>query len=194
MAWNTFLALVPWLLSCWLFRRRRRPQSRLFWWLGVAAFIAFLPNAPYVLTDIIHLIRQMGDGHSLQAIILILLPQYLIFMLIGWAAYTLSLLNLEVYLNQRREPRWIPWSEWVLHGLCAFGVYLGRFLRFNSWDILVQPLTLFRVTFDRGLHWQPWVIIIITSGILSGLYWVTKPLALAWLRRGGLPWSAGHVR
>lgn len=50
MVWNTVLALVPLALSITLFSPARRIRS-VSWWVGLAAFFAVLPNAPYVLTD-----------------------------------------------------------------------------------------------------------------------------------------------
>ncbi|MGL4883991.1 MAG: DUF1361 domain-containing protein, partial [Waterburya sp.] len=55
IVWNLFLAFIPLALSFWLFVRRNIKRS-LLWWIGLVVFIAFLPNAPYLLTDIIHLI------------------------------------------------------------------------------------------------------------------------------------------
>ena len=53
MAWNLTLALVAVALAVWLFRVER-PRT-VGWWVGFGAFALFLPNAPYVLTDLIHL-------------------------------------------------------------------------------------------------------------------------------------------
>ena len=71
MLWNTFLALIPFALSLWLFKGRGSGNRRLDWWIGCIVFIAFLPNAPYVLTDIIHLVRFIRAGASLWTIVLL---------------------------------------------------------------------------------------------------------------------------
>jgi uncharacterized membrane protein len=57
MTWNLFLAFIPLALSVWLFRIKRRRSG--VWWLGFLVFFAFLPNAPYLLTDIIHFIEDI---------------------------------------------------------------------------------------------------------------------------------------
>ncbi len=57
MGWNLLLALVPLALALLLFRGRRERTA--LWWLGTAAFVAFLPNAPYVMTDVIHLFTDV---------------------------------------------------------------------------------------------------------------------------------------
>lgn len=83
MVWNTWLALIPLTLADYLFHRNS--QRTALWWLGALVFIAFLPNAPYVLTDIIHLIEDIRYGYSMWIVALVLVPQYLLFMLIGFA-------------------------------------------------------------------------------------------------------------
>lgn len=129
MVWNTLLALVPLGLSAWLFRapwRRRGPV----WWTGVVVFVTFLPNAPYVVTDGIHLVRRMEMNPSwLRTAILVV--GFSLFILVGLEAYALCIVNLRHYLGRTIVP-----LELALHGLCAVGIYLGRVLRFNSWDLL----------------------------------------------------------
>ena len=68
--WNLFLAFIPLLLSFYLFRP---PAMRnILWWTLLLIFIAFLPNAPYILTDSIHIIELSQENYPNWAIILIL--------------------------------------------------------------------------------------------------------------------------
>ncbi len=57
ISWNLFLAFIPMVLSFWLFRRSTRPTPP--WWIIFLVYAAFLPNAPYLLTDIIHTIQAV---------------------------------------------------------------------------------------------------------------------------------------
>jgi len=57
-------------------------------------FLCFLPNAPYVLTDVIHLITYIRKGDSIWLITLILIPLYLCFVVLGFEAYVISLINM----------------------------------------------------------------------------------------------------
>ncbi len=185
MVWNTFLALIPLGLSGWLFRSAR-PSSRrpaLLWWLGLVTFIVFLPNAPYVLTDVIHLVNDIRWGYSIWVISLVLVPAYLLFMAIGFGAYVLSVIRLGRYLHHHGwRKRTVVASELTIHGLCAVGIYLGRFRRFNSWDLFTQLDTVVRTTFEHLMHQRPLVIVIATFAVISSLYWLCKQimLALAW--------------
>ena len=181
IVWNLFLAYIPVFLSVWLFRwsDRRSPV----WWVILATFIAFLPNAPYVLTDIIHYIRSIRGGLSTSVIIFALTPQYLIFLIGGFQAYVMSLLNLEFYLTKIGQEKSIFAVQILIHFLSAIGIYLGRFLRFNSWDFVTQPDELAE-TLARDLsHKQPVLAISITFIILLGLYWITKQINLGLVLR-----------
>lgn len=179
MVWNTFLALIPFVVSLWLFRGRGSGVRRFSWWLGFALFMAFLPNAPYVLTDIIHLVRVIREDTAIWTIAFVLVPQYMLFMLIGTEAYVLSLINMGHYLRQQGQERWIPAIELVVHALCAIGIYLGRFPRFNSWDILTEPGRLFRYLGHALVSPQPLTIMLLTFVGIATIYWPLKHISLA---------------
>ncbi|MBE9179012.1 DUF1361 domain-containing protein [Oculatella sp. LEGE 06141] len=192
MSWNLFLAFVPLVLSVWLFRLSR--SRSLLWWIGVLVFIAFLPNAPYVLTDVIHLIAQIREGESIWVVTLLLIPQYLAFMLAGFGAYVLSLINVGRYLAEQGKARWIGAAELSMHALSAVGVYLGRFERFNSWDFVTQPDAVVFSTIDNLAHKRPVLVIVITFAVITGLYWIMKQLCLGILLRARQRMKANRHR
>ncbi len=166
------LAVLPLGLSAWLFYRGR--VRSLVWWLGFLVFFAFLPNAPYVLTDVIHLIADIRDINSVWMITLVVLPVYLLFTLAGFEAYVLSLINLGYYLNRIGQSKWILTVELITHALSAVGIYLGRFLRFNSWDFITQPDTLLTSFVEDVLGKRPLAIVALTFAIVALLYWIMK--------------------
>lgn len=176
MSWNLFLAFVPLALSVWLFRSKR--QRSVLWWLVFLVFFAFLPNAPYVLTDVIHLIESIRRTNSVWTITLVVIPMYVLFILAGFEAYVLSLINLGYYLNQLGWGRWILGAELLTHALNAIGVYLGRFQRFNSWDFITQPDTLATSLVEDLMGKLPLVIIAITFVVVAALYWILKQVSL----------------
>ncbi len=136
MGWNAFLALVPLMLARFLFGHRERPRWLLI--TGGAVFVAFLPNAPYVLTDVLHLPRDLHyvDGWVAGG----LLAQYLTLFAIGFVAYVLSLVRLERWLTDHGvSRRAVLITDLSLHALCAVGIVLGRVFRFNSWDLVTNP-------------------------------------------------------
>ncbi|MBW4635091.1 MAG: DUF1361 domain-containing protein [Iphinoe sp. HA4291-MV1] len=182
MTWNLFLAFIPLALSVWLFRTRCGRSW--VWWLGFVVFYAFLPNAPYLLTDIIHLIDDIRTIQSVWIITLVLIPLYVVVIFAGLEAYVISLINLSYYLHRIGKSKWILWVELMTHALCAVGVYWGRFLRFNSWDFVTQPDALLTRGVEETLGKQPLVIITITFGILVTLHWIMKRVTLGFVKQG----------
>ena len=175
-------------VGIWLRRQNHQsPQRSLGWWLGVSVFILFLPNAPYVLTDVIHLIDQIRQGYSVWIISLALIPQYLIFIFIGFEAYVLSLINLDGYLDRHGWKRKRPIAELTVHALSAIGIYLGRFHRFNSWDIIANPDGLMRSMIDNLLNHRPLFVIAVTFVVLTVLYGLMKFVTLAVLNPPSAP-------
>lgn len=179
MSVNVLLAAVPLVLALVLFVPRQ-PRT-LAWWIGAGTFVAFLPNAPYVLTDIIHLRSQVHSAHSdLQ--VLGLLVQYGTLMLAGLAFYGASLAILRRHLAVEGRARWRWPAEIGLHAVCSVGIFLGRFLRLNSWDILARPGTVLQ--YVRVPHPSTVVIIGFTFVVLSAATAALRvPLAIHDLRR-----------
>ena len=167
----TLMAVDIWVL-------RQRGVRSLRWWAGFLAFIAFLPNAPYVLTDIIHLIRQIKEGHSVWVVTLALIPQYLAFMLAGLEAYVLSVMSLGYYLKQQGWGKFVLVTELTIHALSAIGIYLGRFIRFNSWDIITNPDELVNTVMNDLVGKRPVLVMVVTFAVMTCLYWVMKQVSL----------------
>lgn len=176
ITWNLFLAFIPLILSWWLFRRSKK--TSILWWIGFLIFIAFLPNAPYVLTDVIHLIDLIRSGHSVWTITLVLIPQYILFILAGFEAYVISIINLGYYLHRQKLSGYILGTELIIHALSAIGIYLGRFDRFNSWDFITRPKFLVSSIVENFARKQPIIVMIITFVVITGLYWLVKQVNL----------------
>lgn len=176
--WNLFLAFIPLALSFWLFQRQRLKRS-LFWWGLLAIFILFLPNAPYLLTDIIHLIRATKAGYySTFVIALFIIPVHLSAIFLGFEAYTLSVMNGGHYLRRLGLRRYVLPMELFIHVLSAIGVFMGRFQRFNSWDIVKNPDTIAYSLIRNLSDKEPVLVIGITFIVLTVLYWLLKQVNL----------------
>jgi uncharacterized membrane protein len=183
MMWNLALALLPLALANALFRAPARRTAA--WWAGVVAFVAFLPNAPYVLTDVIHLLEDARRTSSDAVVSFALLPQYALFFLVGFEAYVLSLLLLGRYLRREGRGSWVVPVEVGLHALCAIGIHLGRFERLNTWDAVVRPERMWQAL--AGL--DPLIVLLAFLSVAT-CYAVLKPVTLALLasrpRRAGI--------
>lgn len=175
--WNLFLAFIPLVLSFLLYRRRSLSRS-LLWWVAFAVFIAFLPNAPYLLTDIIHLIRATRSGYSAFIIVLFFIPLHLFAILAGFQAYVISVMNQSYYLKRIGAAHYILWAELITHALSAIGVFLGRFRRYNSWDFVTDPGNILLATADDLTSKRPLAVIIASFVVLTVLYWIAKQVNL----------------
>jgi uncharacterized membrane protein len=148
----------------------------LFWWIGLLPFIAILPNAPYILTDIIHFYEAVRTINSIWAITLVVVPIYIIFIGIGWFSYVFSLVNIGKYLVRMNLDRHTNIIEICLHFTCAIGIYIGRFIRFNSWSLVTQPKQFLSVLPGELIGKFPLVVILLTFLIITILYVISKPL------------------
>ena len=138
LVWNLFLAWVP-LPFAWLSWRMALRDGGVRYLVVVPALIwlLFFPNAPYILTDFLHL-GQFPDN----------VPDWFDVMLIAWFALTGLMLGL-VSLRLMQEVvthllgHRVGWLfVIVVTALGSLGVYLGRFLRWNSWNVFQDPLKL----------------------------------------------------
>ncbi len=134
LVWNLILAWIPYWLSLWASASQRR-YPRAWWRLVVpgALWLLFFPNAPYIVTDLVHLydrppVPLWFDIGLLAA-----------FMLSGCFLAVVSLHVMQT-LVKRLAGGLISWL-FVLGavGLSGLGVYLGRVQRWNSWDIVLYP-------------------------------------------------------
>lgn len=167
-------------LDFWLIRPRQQQRYRSpLWWMGVLVFIAFLPNAPYVLTDVIHLYEDIRQNYSVWVLTLAVIPQYFLFILFGFEAYVLSLIQMGDYLKLQGWQKSIWGVELIVHGLCAVGIYLGRFKRFNSWELVTNPDVVIGSVLNDLVARRPLLVMVVTMVAIAILYWLMKLITLA---------------
>lgn len=181
LLWNLFLAYLPFCISCYLMynqKRHRISQNYFFetvkWWLLFAAWLLFFPNAPYIITDIIHLSYRHNVPLWYDAVLLFIAA------LTGlWIGF-LSLLQMEGIWKQRFPKINSHLFIITILLLCGFGIYLGRVMRFNSWDVLSNPLGLADVILKRLLMpWQylrTWCVTLLFAAVLWACYSQVKQL------------------
>ena len=147
LIWNLFLAWIPFIIAYFTYTVSIN-RKWIYVVIPIAAFfwLIFFPNAPYILTDFQHLAGAWTD-----------VPVWYDVMLLIWFAFTGLLLGIvSLFLMQeiiRREfGCWAGWAFVALvTGLSSAGIYMGRFLRWNSWDILRNPAGLAVHTFESML-------------------------------------------
>jgi uncharacterized membrane protein len=137
LVWNLGLAWLP-LIFALLAGEVDRSGGRRDWRFAglAAAWLLFFPNAPYIFTDLIHL------THSFSRHFWVDLSLVLLCALTGLVLGFVSLYLMQAVVTRRfgRVAGWI--FSLAVAGLAGFGTYLGRFLRFNSWDVVARPVAL----------------------------------------------------
>ena len=136
LAWNLFLAGLPLLISSKLFRIQH--LRRLYLFSGLLIWILFLPNAPYIITDLVHLHHRPPVPYWYD-MLLILLSAFN-----GLALGFVSINQIEKLIFRRNaEIFLLPFRIGVMIAM-GYGVYMGRYLRFNSWDAFLNPVEVFK--------------------------------------------------
>jgi uncharacterized membrane protein len=146
LVWNLFLAWIPLVLSAVIYRVATRRGDLARWILVPVAIVwlLFFPNAPYIVTDLVHL----GQYHDN-------VPAWYDVMLVAWFAWNglllgvVSLRLMQEIVAHARGSR-VGWVFVVLvTAMGSIGIYVGRFLRFNSWNVFQAPLTLADTGWDQ---------------------------------------------
>ncbi|MGE5249564.1 MAG: DUF1361 domain-containing protein [Bacteroidota bacterium] len=135
LVWNLFLAWIPFVLSYTAYVLSWR-RYLLYLLIPVTAFLwlLFFPNAPYILTDLQHLARESQNTPLWYDVIMLVW--------FSWTGLLLGLVSLYFMheIVHRTFGRAAGWAFVIIvSALSSFGVYLGRFGRFNSWDFLQAP-------------------------------------------------------
>jgi uncharacterized membrane protein len=178
LGWNLFLAWVPFGLSIVLAHRVPNPgRARPTTWLLGALWLAFFPNAPYVVTDLIHF-RPGPPVAIFDAVLLFT------FALTGMCLAFSSLLLVHRVVARRHGP-WLGWLfVAVVALLSGFGIYLGRFQRWNSWDLLVRPVQLLSEMAGWVLHPFPHRAAFAFTALMGGVIFVAYVMLFALLFLG----------
>ena len=139
LIWNLALAWIPFLLAVAVYDRwRRHGAGAVVLGLG-ALWLLFFPNAPYIVTDFVHLERTGEVPYWYDAVLV---------SAFAWTGLLLGFASLFLVQTVVRQWRGVV-SGWVFAGVAlalgSLGIYLGRFLRLNSWDAVEHPTVLPRI-------------------------------------------------
>ena len=144
--WNLFLAFIPWMLSSVAIINPsvQKRKAAILFLLGT--WLLFFPNAPYIFTDLFHLKTHASMPIWFDLILI------LSFAWTGLLFGFLSLWDIERILGKSIRAIAVRRISVSLLFLASFGIYLGRYLRWNSWDILTEPLRLLYDVGDRIIN------------------------------------------
>jgi len=141
--WNLFLACVPWALTSISFIRPKIQSSVPGIAVLLVFWLLFFPNAPYIITDLFHLrvIRSMPVWYDT----LMILSYAWTGMLFGF----LSLLDIEEILKRKLPRQLVTCISVFLLFVGSFGIYIGRYLRWNTWDLFTRTTEVLTDISDR---------------------------------------------
>ncbi|MEO8403886.1 MAG: DUF1361 domain-containing protein [Chitinophagaceae bacterium] len=136
LIWNLFLAFIPYAISEWFSSKITVIESRIKRVATLAVWLLFIPNSFYIITDLYHLVQfdsapkwfdllmvfSFAWNGLLFGVLSVRKIKLIVTLISGWSL-SLFFIAAVMWLN-------------------AFGIYVGRILRFNSWDIIVQPFSL----------------------------------------------------
>lgn len=170
LAWNLFLAIIPYAISQSVDPGISRKRWKEFALLGL--WLLFLPNAPYIITDLLHLKHQPPVPYWYD--VLLLFSAALNGLILAFA----SLLTVEQFLTRLFNKRVSGFVILCSFFLCAFGIYAGRWLRWNSWDIFLNPGEMAGDILDRLLnpfaHIRTWAVTLLFGSFLYITYFAVK--------------------
>lgn len=168
--WNLFLAWIPFIISSFLLIFNIKSKIALAF--AIVVWILFFPNSPYILTDLFHLKTRNSVPVWYDLIVIL---SY------AWAGLIcgfISLLDIEKMLSSYFKRSTISIIAVLFLFLSSFGVYLGRFLRWNSWDVLNNPFGLFNdiaVRFIYPLDYtKTWGVTVLMGIMLNFMYFMLR--------------------
>ncbi len=175
LPWNLFLAYVPYAISSWLGSNARISASKWKTAFVLLVWLLFIPNSFYIMTDLFHL------GNFQHA------PLWYDLAMILSCAWNGLLLGL---LSVRQVEKIITgiygvFNEWKfvlpVMFLNALGIYIGRYLRFNTWDVVTSPFNLsadiYFMLVNPFRNLNAWAMIVCFSVMLSLMYITAKRIS-----------------
>jgi uncharacterized membrane protein len=175
LVWNLFLAFVPYVIS----RQMTEASIKNKWkfLLCVFVWLLFIPNAFYIITDLFHL--DMNETVPLWYDLALLLS----FAWSGILFGILSVRQMEKLFEKHFSKKFDLLFILPVMALNGFGVYIGRYLRFNSWDVITNPLQLIQDIIYLFIHPLrnrfDWSMIVCYTLLLTLIYYTIKKLSKA---------------
>lgn len=178
LLWNLALAWLPLMFACLLYMNLKK--ERWFSWKPIVLavlWLLFLPNSFYLITDFIHLGSTGEVGVLFDAVL---------FMSFAWNGLLLGFASLYIVhreLNKRFSKKRVLYILAAIFILSSFAIYLGRFLAWNSWDILLNPAGILFDVSDRvvrpSLFPNTFMVTALFTSALSTMYYTVYKLIAA---------------
>ena len=175
LPWNLFLAFIPYWITWWMTRSIGIIENKIKMIAALAAWLLFIPNSFYIITDLFHL-SQFQSAPKWFDLLLIFS-----FAWNGLLYGIISLRRVEIITSLIRGKNFSIMLVFAVMWLSAFGIYIGRFLRYNSWDIIADPFSLATEIVDMVIHpfehSYAWGMTLCYSVFMTLLYFTIKKLS-----------------
>ena len=166
LIWNLFLAWIPFAVSTLFKKAVHAPKWKQL--LVFSVWFIFFPNALYIVTDLIHLDLETNIPKWFDAVLLFTSS------ITGLIMAFVSLLRVEHFLSHHFRNSKVHAIMIGILFIGSFGVYLGRFLRWNSWDVISNPAGLLYSIAQRFIspiqYMQTWGITLMLTVLYYLLY------------------------
>jgi uncharacterized membrane protein len=169
--WNLFLAVVPLYFSGLLLKQHTFNYKSI---LLLGLWLLFIPNAPYLITDIFHFEERPP------------VPMWFDLVLVSSGAWNgilifmISLYRIEKFFKLICNSKFINSLIIILLVLCGYGIYIGRYLRYNSWDVVTKPVSILRTSTHHIHHpfqnLNVWLFTFLFASFLGIIYFTIKKL------------------
>lgn len=172
LPWNLFLSWIPLGISIVMYYGLQREKQGLATFLLGFTWLIFYPNAPYMITDFIHITRGQA---------LIVWYDFVIFSLFITTSLIIGFISLYLvhrFVTELLNNKPLGWIFAIaVSFLSGFGIYLGRVVRWNSWDAIFNPMVLLNSVLDN-LQYTPFIF-----SLLFGTFLILTYLAMYTLTR-----------
>ena len=146
LPWNLFLAFVPYWITWWMTTNVAIIENKIKLIIALGTWLLFIPNSFYIITDLFHLIHVRSA------------PKWFDLLLIfsfAWNGIICGIIlvrRVEIIITVIRKKQVSIFLVFLVMWVNAFGIYIGRFLRYNSWDIISDPFSLAADIVNMILH------------------------------------------
>lgn len=175
LGFNLVLAWIPMAVSMLMLPMQNKWQHKLLFWPMFATWLAFFPNSPYIITDLLHLKHRADAPFWFDCLMISS------FAWVGLLLGLLSLRNIHLLLGRLYNKTFALVTVLISSLLCGYGIYLGRFLRWNSWDIINNPTELMSDVLVRFIHPFTYprahLMAIVGAGLIITSYMVIQQLS-----------------
>jgi uncharacterized membrane protein len=167
LIWNLILAVIPHLITSYLMTLKNIENKKVVLFVMLFVWLLFLPNSFYIITDLMHIVNSKKQTFWFD---LILISSY---SLVGFMLGLLSLLDFERIITRVFPQKIVSFTIPIICLLSGFGIYLGRILRFNSWEIISNPRDLILDSLQTALSTES-ILFIFNFGIFIYITLVIK--------------------